>query len=342
MGVTSLVLVPLALCLKPVVYASFLRVAPGDLKGDARFEFGALLHEAITMKPGTLFFGLTLICLSIPNPWLSQSRGAEGLNSPLDMETLKEALSHVRGGTRADEGWPRVIEYEHEHYDFRKDAFHSEEKTFTIRSRPLRIIPHAVGVSEILWAICPRERIIAFNELSANPDISFIADHVKKSFPVLNSKQTEVVIGYQPDLIFTVFYSDADFKEKLEQARIPFFDLGYFGTIESIRKQILLIGEVVGEEANAGALVSVIDEKIQALKKRIPKMAPPGILEMMMGKTWNMSPVSTSKSCLNCSGVSCSVSKRVGKMMIPASMAIKTVEKHTQPAEETRFSRLGM
>ena len=224
------------------------------------------------MRTSTILLGLTLICLSISNLWLSQSCGAGGANTPLDMETLKKTLSHVRGEAKTDEGWPRVIEYEHAHYDFRKDGFYNEERTFTVRSQPSRIIPHAVGVSEILWAICPRERIVAFNELSADPDISFIADQVKKDFPVLNSRQTEVVIGYQPDLVFTVFYSDADFKEKLEQAKIPFFDLGYFGTIESIKKQILLIGRVVGEEGNAGALVNVMDEKILALKKRIPKI----------------------------------------------------------------------
>ncbi len=93
----------------------------------------------------------------------------------------------------------------------------------------MRIIPHAVGVAEILWAICPRERLVAFNEFSADPEFSFIADEVRQRGPIFKSKQTELVIGFQPDLVFTVFYSGADFKEKLRQAKIPCFDLGYFG-----------------------------------------------------------------------------------------------------------------
>jgi iron complex transport system substrate-binding protein len=227
------------------------------------------------MKKITLLFGFTFICLFLPKALPSQSHGNGCTKTPLDMEALKETLTYVRGATESKLGWPRVIEYEHEIYDFRKELFHREKKTFAIQAKPSRIIPHAVGVSEILWAICPRERIVAFNEFSADPEFCFIADLVKKRGPIFKSKQTELVIGYQPDLVFTVFYSGADFKEKLKQAKIPFFDLGHFGTIESIKKQTLLIGKIIGEEGNAQVLVSLIDEKIQELRKKLPHRTKP-------------------------------------------------------------------
>jgi iron complex transport system substrate-binding protein len=132
-----------------------------------------------------------------------------------------------------------------------------------------------VGVAEILWSICPRERLIAFNDLSADPDSSFIANKVHEQGRIFKSKQTELVIGYQPDLVFTVFYSSADFKEKLRQAKIPNFDLGYFGTIESIKEQILLMGDIIGEEGNALALVRLIDTKIRELRAKLPPRAHP-------------------------------------------------------------------
>jgi iron complex transport system substrate-binding protein len=227
------------------------------------------------MRKITLLLGFTFICLLLPKALPSQDHGNGCTKMPLDMEALKETLTYVRGTTESEFGWPRVIEYELEIYDFRKELFHREKKTFAIQAKPWRIIPHAVGVSEILWAICPRERIVAFNEFSADPEFCFIADLVKKRGPVFKSKQTELVIGYQPDLIFTVFYSGADFKEKLKQAKIPFFDLGHFGTIESIKKQTLLIGKIIGEEGNAQALVSRIDEKIQELRKKLPHRTKP-------------------------------------------------------------------
>jgi iron complex transport system substrate-binding protein len=194
---------------------------------------------------------------------------------PLDMEKLNTELSFVRGKKKAEGAWPRKIRYTFKIYDFKTDAFQQEAKSFVIKKKPLRIIPHAVGVAEILWAICPRERLVAFNEFSADPDSSFIADMVRERGPIFKSKQTELVIGYQPDLVFTVFYSSADFKEKLKQAKIPSFDLGYFGTIESIKEQILLMGDIIGEESNAQALVKLIDTKIREMKAKLPPRERP-------------------------------------------------------------------
>ncbi len=214
------------------------------------------------------------LCLIAVTPF-SAAGNDQKTAPPLDLERLKSELSLVRGKAKTEGPWPREIRYNLKVYDFKTDAFQQEARTFTLRKKPLRIIPHAVGVAEILWAICPRERLVAFNEFSADPDSSFIADQVRARGPIFKSKQTELVIGYRPDLVFTVFYSSADFKEKLRQAKIPTFDLGYFGTIDSIKEQILLIGNIIGEESNARALVKLIDARIRELQNRLPRRGHP-------------------------------------------------------------------
>lgn len=227
------------------------------------------------MKRAIILLGVTVLCLSISHQLPSQNKEKKWPKTPLDMEELKKNLSYVRGEKKSDKEWPRVIKYNYEVYDCRTDIFSQEQKAFEIKSKPLRIIPHAVGVTEILWALCPRERMVAFNEFAADPEFCIIADVIKKQGPIFQSKQTELIIGYQPDLVFTVFYSGADFKEKLKQAKIPYFDLGYFGTIESIKKQALLMGKIIGEEGNAEALVKVMDGRIMALQKKLPKTKRP-------------------------------------------------------------------
>jgi iron complex transport system substrate-binding protein len=213
-------------------------------------------------------------CLIAVTPF-SEAGNDQKAVPPLDMERLRIDLSFVRGKARVEGPWPRTIRYTFKAYDFKTDAFQQEAKTFVIKKKPLRIIPHAVGVAEILWSICPRERLVAFNEFAADQDSSFIADKVRERGPIFKSKETELVIGYQPDLVFTVFYSSADFKEKLKQAKIPSFDLGYFGTIESIKEQILLMGDIIGEEGNALALVKLIEARIRELKARLPRRDHP-------------------------------------------------------------------
>ncbi len=190
---------------------------------------------------------------------------------PMNMEELKRDLGHARGESKEGAGWPRRIEYTHETYDFRSDTFQTEKRVFALPQKPTRIVPHSVGVAEILWAICPRERLIAFNDLSADPEFCVLAEEIQKEARIFNTKQTELIIAYEPDLVFTVFYSGEEFKEKLKQAQIPCFELGHFGTIGSIRSQIRLIGRIIGEEGNAEELVRRIDTKMRELRSRIPE-----------------------------------------------------------------------
>jgi iron complex transport system substrate-binding protein len=223
------------------------------------------------MKRGVIVLVLGVIFLVVACDKARQERSGALPTPPLDMETLKTELSYVRGETQTKEDWPRTIRYTHRTHDFRTDTFQEEERVFEIKRRPARIVPHAVGVAEILWAICPRDRLIAFNDVSADPEFCLLAEEIQGTDRIFRTKQTELIIGYEPDLVFTVFYSGEEFKEKLKQAGITYFDLGYFGTIESIRSQTLLIGEIIGEEGNAKALAKVIDEKIRELRSRIPK-----------------------------------------------------------------------
>ncbi len=212
---------------------------------------------------------MILLAVACDNPVRERSAGLP--TPPLNMEALKKALSYARGETTKEQGWPRTIDYTHRIHDFRTDTFREEKKAFEIKQRPVRIVPHAVGVAEILWAICPRERLIAFNDLSADPEFCVLAEEVQKRDRIFRTKQTELIIAYEPDLVFTVFYSGAEFKEKLKQAKIPYFDLGYFGTIESIRSQTLLLGRIIGEEGNAEALVELMEAKTRELNSRIPE-----------------------------------------------------------------------
>ncbi|MEW6439678.1 MAG: ABC transporter substrate-binding protein [bacterium] len=229
----------------------------------------------------------------------ARGEGTTVSRTPLDSSRLRADLSFVRGESKGEgeSGWPRTIRYTDKQYDFRSDTFTEAEKTYELGKKPMRIIPHAAGVAEILWAICPRERIAAFNDVTADPKFSFIAEEVKRTGPVFRTTETERVLGYEPDLVFTVFYSTVEFKEKLKQARVPCFDLGYFGTMDSIQYQALLIGRLIGEEGNAEALVRLIAERSRELRERLPKREkPPRVLYYdengyIPGRTSNFSSI---------------------------------------------------
>ncbi len=211
---------------------------------------------------------------------------AEGFYADIapEINILKQQLSFVRADDSSEQQWQRTIKYIDRKYDFRNDSFHEENKEFFMPSKPMRIISHPVGVAEILWSICPRERIVGFNNAVTDPKISFIAEEITDDTKIFSTQQTELIIGLQPDIVFTAFYSDDTFKTKLKQTGLLNFDIGYFGDIESIKEQILLIGDIIGEKNNAIALVKIIDETIEGIKEQIPENHPhPHILYYAQG-----------------------------------------------------------
>ncbi len=199
--------------------------------------------------------------------------------TPLAMEKLVAELSYVRGKPQvtaaAKEQWPREIEYQRRVINFRSDSFQIENKTFKLASPPQKIIPHAVGITEILWAICPRQRLLMFNEVAADPRFSMIAAEISATGRVFNSKESELIIAAQPDLVLTVIFSDAVFKQRLRQAGIPTLDLGSPDSLASVLKEIKLLGEILGEESNAAALLQTIKSEEARLQAALPVRKTP-------------------------------------------------------------------
>ena len=83
------------------------------------------------------------------------------------------------------------------------------------------------------------------------------------------------VIASQPDIVFTVAFSDAVFKQRLQRAGIPTFDLGSQDSLESVIEEIKVLGQVLGESANAEALLDIIAQKRALLQAALPSRKKP-------------------------------------------------------------------
>ncbi len=226
--------------------------------------------------PVTLLLPDTAFCEPEPDAPDSETTG---IRSPLDMETLRAELSHVRGNTVSTGSWPRRVFYDQSVYDPDRNAFKYGVRIVEIPDTPVRIFPHSTGVAEILWAICPRKRIIGFRDVTANPEYSVIAEEIRNQYPLFTPRRTKELIRLRPDLVFTVYYSSPEFRNTMKEVGIPVMDLGHFGSFASIRKQIVIIGNAIGEGGNAAALVKRMDGKLAELQQRLPSPEiPPRLL----------------------------------------------------------------
>jgi iron complex transport system substrate-binding protein len=133
--------------------------------------------------------------------------------------------------------------------------------------KPRRIIPHAVGVTEILWAIAPREHIAAVHQSCLNPEYSFVAGELAGVPNAYASEDAEVVIGLRPDLILTTYYSSEEFKNRLRLSSVPFVEIGFFGDMPSIQEQVESLGRIIGEEAAARRLVATMQSNTAAIQE---------------------------------------------------------------------------
>ncbi len=209
--------------------------------------------------------GLLLLALSAGNAAAEQVTVARSF--PLEMDTLMGALTNAyRPEPSGPTAFPRTVDYRYLAYDIARDSLQEEQRSAIIPRQPQRIIPQAIGITEILWAICPRQRIIAVHQSCRDRRFSFIAGQLPENLPTYGTNDAEIVIGYQPDLVLTTYYSDENFLHQLQQAKVPSVRLGFFGNLEQIEEQILLIGRLIGEERSARRLTDTMAEKIKAIQ----------------------------------------------------------------------------
>jgi iron complex transport system substrate-binding protein len=223
-------------------------------------------NRSVRWRLGAILLCWLLLAV-LPSMAEAAERGRGARSFPLEMDALMGALTDVHQPAAPCSGqFPRTVDYRYLAYDIARDSLTEEKRSVRIPHRPERIIPHSIGITEILWAICPRDRIIAVHKSCKDRQFSFIAGILPDKLPTYGTEDAEIIIGYRPDLVLTTFYSDENFLHQIERAGVPNVQLGFFGDLASIEEQILLIGRLIGEERSAGRLTDIMNEKIKAIR----------------------------------------------------------------------------
>jgi iron complex transport system substrate-binding protein len=133
--------------------------------------------------------------------------------------------------------------------------------------KPQRIVSLTLGTDEILFSLVDPQRIAAVTYLATDPGISHVAEAAKR-VPNKIRANLEQVIALQPDLVFVATYTSMDVVKQLTEARLPVVKLELFSSIEGIKRNILTVGRVVGEERRAKEIVAEMDRKLKLLSER--------------------------------------------------------------------------
>ncbi len=107
------------------------------------------------------------------------------------------------------------------------------------------------------WA-CPTSRRIQL--------ISNITDRLDGIEYTDLSGNPERLISLEADLVIMAKYNDPAALDQLLDADVPVFVLADFNTIDDIRANIRLLGQVTGTEARAEAMIEQMDTRLAAIQ----------------------------------------------------------------------------
>jgi iron complex transport system substrate-binding protein len=134
--------------------------------------------------------------------------------------------------------------------------------------KPARIVSVTLATDEILLALVEPSRLLGVTYLAVDERIAHMTQEAA-AVPHKVRADPEQIISLQPDLVFVASYLRGEFIRLLEAAGIVLFQFHEYDSIAEVEKNIRVIGQVVGEEARAEALVTTMETRLQALTERL-------------------------------------------------------------------------
>jgi iron complex transport system substrate-binding protein len=169
-------------------------------------------------------------------------------------------------GTRVDgDGFPKVL-------------IDQTGRRVVLPQKPTRIVSVTLATDEMLLALVEPHRLLGVTYLAVDERLSNMA-HEAAAIPHKVRADPEQIISLQPDLVFVASFLRGEFIKLLQAAGLVLFQFQEYDSIAEIQQNIRLIGQVVGEEAKADALVAAMQVRLLALAERLrPIGARPRVL----------------------------------------------------------------
>ena len=131
------------------------------------------------------------------------------------------------------------------------------------QSKPARIISLIPAVSEMLFAIGAGPRVVAVSSFDDYPPEVLTLPRVG----ALVDPDLERILSLRPDLVI-VYESQIDLRRQLDRAKIPVFVYKHAG-LADITTTIRQLGERVGQQEGAAAVIRRIEEKLRDIRMRV-------------------------------------------------------------------------
>jgi iron complex transport system substrate-binding protein len=192
--------------------------------------------------------------------WLFLAIAATALGFYVLWQAASFSSPAIPQGTQvAGDGFPKVL-------------IDQTGRRVVLHQKPSRIVSVTLATDEILIALVEPSRLLGVTYLADDPGVSNMTQEAA-AVPHKVRADPEQIISLQPDLVFVASYLRGEFIRLLQAAGLVLFQFQEYDSIAEIQQNIRLIGQVVGEEAQAEALVAAMEARLQALAERLRPVA---------------------------------------------------------------------
>lgn len=176
-------------------------------------------------------------------------------------------------------------------------------KTITLNAKPQHIISATLATDEMLLSLVDPSRLAAITVNSSDPAESNIVPLAKTIKAQLKTPlDPEQIIALKPDLVLLASYNDAAAVKQLQSAGLNLFTFANFSSIKDIEGNITLLGQVVGEEDKAAALVDNMNTRLKAVSDAVKTVKPLKVLYYSPDGGYSAGPGSTTDEVLTRAG----------------------------------------
>lgn len=148
-------------------------------------------------------------------------------------------------------------------------------KEVVINAKPTKIVSTTLAVDEYLVELADISNIVAVTGLSADPSISNVAGKTDTIAIKFESVTAEQILALQPDLVLIPTYVNPEVLDQLDTAGITTYQVVDDSSFEGIFNSVKVIGDIIGEEAKAEALLADLTNRYEHLTADAIKVSEP-------------------------------------------------------------------
>lgn len=148
-------------------------------------------------------------------------------------------------------------------------AIDEEGRNLSFEKVPTRILSLSYPTDEIITALVPEERILAYSKWSGDPNISYLTKEQVDRIGKKPLDSQEAIFALRPDLVIATNTGRNDMITGLESMGLKVYIASSPKTYEACKAKVTKLAHALGEAEKGQEIVQNMDARLEALEKKL-------------------------------------------------------------------------